>query len=167
MKCRRAEGLFNVKRKGTMHKFRFIMLFIVFSFLILTSTLTYAFGTNGCEGDCKKCHSLSTQEVNGILKKMKLSHAKILNIQLSPVKSLWEVHINDNGKKGIFYVDFSKKYLVSGTIIEVDTSSNKTAESAQKIPTGKVDVSNIPVNNALVMGNAHAPKKVIVFTDPD
>ncbi len=150
-----------------MYKFKSIMLFIIFSFLTLTSTLAYSFSNGGCEGDCKKCHSLSTHEVNGILKKMNLSRAKILNIQLSPVKSLWEIQIDDNGKKGIFYVDFSKKYLLSGQIIEVNTGSNKTAESAQRIPIGKADVSKIPVNNALVMGNVHAPKRVIVFTDPD
>ncbi len=49
----------------------------------------------------------------------------------------------------------------------MNTGSNKTAESAQRIPIGKADVSKIPVNNALVMGNVHAPKRVIVFTDPD
>lgn len=150
-----------------MKRLGLILFFIFTPFLFLTSTLTYAFGTNGCEGDCKKCHSLSTQEVGGILKKMNLSHTKILNIQLSPVKSLWEIHIDDNGKKGIFYVDFSKKYLIAGTIVEVATGSNKTAESAQKIPIGKADVSKIPINNALVMGNNLAPKRVIVFTDPD
>ncbi|BCB96105.1 hypothetical protein JZK55_10270 [Dissulfurispira thermophila] len=151
-----------------MHKFRsLVIIFIVFLFLTLTSTLTYSFSKAGCEGDCKKCHSLSTQEVNNILKKMNLSHAKTLDIRLSPVKSLWEIHIDDNGKKGIFYVDFSKKYLLPGPIIELDTGSNKTAESIQKIPIGHADVSKIPLNNALVMGNANASKKVIVFTDPD
>jgi len=98
---------------------------------------------------------------------MNLSHAKVLSIQLSPVKSLWEIHIDDNGKKGIFYVDFSKKYLLPGPIIELDTGSNKTAESIQRIPMGQVDVSKIPINNALVLGSANAQKKVIVFTDPD
>jgi thiol:disulfide interchange protein DsbC len=147
---------------------KFFVYFLLFTFyFLLISGNGYSFSNGGCEGDCKKCHSLSTQEVNGILKKMNLSHAKVLSIQSSPVKSLWEIVIEDNGKKGIFYVDFSKKYLVSGSIIEVDTGSNKTAESAQRIPIGKADVSKIPVNNALVMGNANAPKKVIVFTDPD
>lgn len=149
-----------------MKKFFLCFLLLTAYFLLIIGN-AYSFSNGGCEGDCKKCHSLSTQEVNGILKKINLSRAKILNIQLSPVKSLWEIHIDDNGKKGIFYVDFSKKFLLSGSIIEVDTGSNKTVESAQKIPIGKVDVSKIPVNNALVIGNVHAPKKVIVFTDPD
>lgn len=147
---------------------KFLVYFLLLtSCFLLTSGNAYSFSNGGCEGDCKKCHSLSTQEVNGILKKMNLSHAKVLSSQLSPVKSLWEIHIDDNGKKGIFYIDFSKKYLLTGPIIEISSGSNKTAESAQKIPIGIADVSKIPINNALVMGNARAPKKVIVFTDPD
>lgn len=147
---------------------RFFVCFLLFtSYFLLISGNAYSFSNGGCDGDCKKCHSLSTQEVNGILKKMNLSRAKVLNIQLSPVKSLWEISIDENGKKGMFYVDFSKKYILPGPIIELSTGANKTAESVQRIPIGKADVSKVPLNNALVMGNASAPKKVIVFTDPD
>ncbi|MBI5212490.1 MAG: hypothetical protein HY957_03845 [Nitrospirae bacterium] len=128
----------------------------------------YAFSTGGCEGDCKKCHSLSNQEANAILKKIKeLSHVKILDIQLSPVKSLWEISLDDRGKRGVLYVDFSKKYIVPGPIIEVSSGSNKTAESIQKIPIGKTDFSKISLETPFIMGKANAPKKVIVFSDPD
>ena len=149
---------------------RFILtLMFAFYFLFphFDLNIANAFSSSGCEGDCRKCHSLNKQEVSGILKKMNLSHAKVLNIQMSPVKSLWEISIDDNGKKGMFYVDFSKKYILPGPIIEVSTGANKTAESVQKIPLGKTNFSKIPLNNALVMGNASAAKKVIVFTDPD
>lgn len=151
------------------YKTREVLIFIASLFLTFTftSTYSYSFSNGGCEGDCRKCHSLNNHEVDGILKKMNLSHANIVTIQLSPVKSLWEITIDDKGKKGIFYVDFSKRYVIPGPIIEVGTGLNKTAESLQRIPIGKADISKIPLNNALVMGNARAPKKVIVFTDPD
>lgn len=161
---------YTIGRKGddVMHKIRlFVMLFIVFLFLVLTSTLTYSFSTSGCEGDCKRCHSLSNQEANAILKKVKLSHAKILDIQLSPVKSLWEISLDDRGNRGVLYVDFSKKYLVPGPIIEVSSGSNKTAESIQNIPIGKTDFSKISLATPFVIGNVNAPKKVVVFSDPD
>ncbi|MCL4457184.1 MAG: hypothetical protein M1147_06930 [Nitrospirae bacterium] len=152
-----------------MHKIRlFVMLFIVFLFLVLTSTLTYSFSTSGCEGDCKRCHSLSNQEANAILKKIKeLSHARITNIQLSPVKSLWEISLDDRGRKGVIYVDFSKKYIVFGNIVETSTGANKTVESIQNIPIGKTDFSKISLATPFVIGNANAPKKVVVFSDPD
>lgn len=149
---------------------RFILaLIFVFYFLSAHFNLNIAnaFSTGGCDGDCKKCHSLNNQEVSGILKKMNLSHAKVLNIQLSQVKSLWEISIDDKGKKGIFYVDFSKKYVLPGPILEVSTGSNKTAESLQEIPIGKTDFSKIPLTNTLVMGSPKAAKKVVVFSDPD
>ncbi len=133
-----------------------------------SSKNAYAFSANGCEGDCRKCHTLSSKDVSGMLKKMNLSHAKVLNIQLSPVKSLWEISVDDNGKKGVFYMDFSRKYVIPGPIIEVGTGFNKTAESLERMqPVKKADASKIPLSGALVVGNRHAPKKVIVFTDPD
>jgi len=127
----------------------------------------YAFNAAGCSDDCRKCHSLTQQEVEGVLKEINLSHGKIISIKLSPVKSLWEVSIDDKGKKGILYIDFSKKYLLSGSIIELATKSNKTAESLQNIPIGKTDISKIPLHNALVLGNPSAAKKAVVFSDPD
>lgn len=137
-------------------------------FLFFAANAAHAFSTGGCEEDCRKCHSLSSQEANAILKKIKeLSHARILDIQLSPVKSLWEISLDDRGKRGVLYVDFSKKYIVPGPIIEVSSGSNKTAESIQKIPIGKTDFSKIPLATSFVMGNINAPKKVVVFSDPD
>lgn len=146
------------------------MLYIIFSLSLLLSMFSHdagAFSPTGCGDDCKKCHSITQQEVEGVLKEINLSHGKIISIKLSPVKSLWEVSIDDKGKKGILYIDFSKKYILSGSILELATKSNKTAESLQNIPIGKTDISKIPLSNALALGNPSAAKKVVVFTDPD
>jgi thiol:disulfide interchange protein DsbC len=147
----------------------FLFLFVV-CYLLLTNPNAYAFsaGAAGCEADCKKCHSINNQEAADILKKMNLSHAKILNIQLSPVKSLWEISIEDKGKMGIFYVDFSKKYILPGPIVEISSGTDKTQERFEKIQEKRrVNVSKIHLKDAVVMGNINASKKVIVFTDPD
>jgi len=146
------------------------MLFSIVLYFIFASTSAYSFSTGGCEGDCNKCHSLSKQEVKDILGKLNSPSSKVVNIQLSPLKSLWEVTVEDKGKKGIFYIDFSKKFLVPGpiNIIEISTKANKSAESMERIKeTKKVDVSRVPLKNALAFGNPKARKKVIVFTDPD
>ena len=152
----------------------FVIIIAIFAiFLVSNNNDINAFSKTGCEGDCKKCHSLTKEEVNNVLKKLNAQNIKILDIQLSPVKSLWEITVDENGNRGLFYVDFSKRYLVSGQIIEIDTGSNKTAEKAEKIKViRKVDVSKIPLNDALVMGsnsnnNGNGFKRVIVFTDPD
>jgi thiol:disulfide interchange protein DsbC len=99
---------------------------------------------------------------------MKKPQAKIVNIQLSPIKGLWEISVDDNGIKGLFYVDFSKKHLLPGPIIEIKSGSNITLEHLGKLrESKKVDFSRIPLTTPLVMGNRLAPQKVAVFTDPD
>ncbi|MDI6801636.1 MAG: disulfide isomerase DsbC N-terminal domain-containing protein [Thermodesulfovibrionales bacterium] len=150
-----------VYKKGLIYVLSIFFVFFLFV------TLSHAFTTSGCEGDCKKCHSLTNQELNAILKKLKLSHAKVINIQLSPVKSLWEIQIDNQGKKGIVYIDFSKNYLITGNIVEINTGVNKTAETVQKHPIGKTDISKIPLSSALAMGSPSASKKVVIVTDPD
>ena len=122
----------------------------------------------GCETDCSNCHSLSKEEAKEILRQMKVSHAEVLKIQLSPVKGLWEVAINDKGTRGLFYIDFSKKFLVPGPIIELRSGRNKTLEGVRQLEKGKkIDFAKIPLDHALVMGDARAAHRVAVFTDPE
>lgn len=135
--------------------------------VFLLSAKVHAFG--GCEENCQKCHTLESKEVKQILAKFKAPDVNVLDIKMSPVRGLWEVTIDDKGKKGVIYVGFSKKYVMPGPIFEVDTAANKTQESLGAVnePDRFVDVSKVPLNDALVMGDKNAPKKVIVFTDPD
>jgi thiol:disulfide interchange protein DsbC len=127
-----------------------------------------AFSPTGCEGDCTKCHTINTQDVIGILQGLKITQAEVLGIQMSPIKGLWEVTINDRGKRGVFYVDFSKSYVLPGPIIEAKTGVNKTMEKLGKTQEKqKVDFAKIPLPSPLVMGNPRASQRVVVFTDPD
>ncbi len=127
-----------------------------------------AFSPTGCEGDCTKCHSINNQEVKDLLHRLKIPQAEIVKIQISPIKGLWEIAVNNKGKPGLFYVDFSKQYIVSGSILEIKTGANKTSEQLGKMqPVRRVDFSKIPLENALVLGSWKAPLKVAVFTDPD
>ena len=82
-----------------------------------------------------------------------------------PVKGLWEVDIDAAGKKGPLYVDFSKKYLISGAVVSIKDKKNLTQERLTEL--NKVDVSKIPLDDALVMGDKDAKHRVIVFDDPD
>lgn len=123
---------------------------------------------SGCEENCEKCHSLSADEVKLILNKLKVEDAKVLKVQISPVKGLWEVAIESKGQRGLLYVDFSKRYLVSGSIVEVNAAINKTKERLDELNKDKrINPANIPLKDALVLGSNTASKKVIVFTDPD
>ena len=127
-----------------------------------------AFDKTGCEMDCQKCHTITNEDVKEILKNLKAPEAEILKVQASPMKGLWEVSIMNKGRPGLFYVDFSKNYVVSGSIVEVKTGKNVTMEKVTQLQQSRrVDFSKIPLGQALVMGDAASPRKVAVFTDPD
>jgi thiol:disulfide interchange protein DsbC len=146
----------------------FSVVFMACALLQLNSPPVRAFDKTGCEMDCQKCHTITTQDVMEILKSLKAPDTEILKIQASPLKGLWEVSINNKGRPGLIYVDFSKAFIVSGSIVEVKTGKNKTMERLTVLQESRrVDFSKIPLNQALVMGDPISPKKAVVFTDPD
>ncbi|MBI4685732.1 MAG: DsbC family protein [Nitrospirae bacterium] len=151
-------------RKISSYLLVFIIATVSFQFLAVSHVL----GSGGCDTDCVKCHSISTEEVKLILAKLNNPDAKILKVQMSPSRGLWEVAIENKGQGGLFYVDFAKKYVISGTIIEVDGAINRTKERVDELNKNrKISPSRIPLKDAFILGDSKAPKKVIVFTDPE
>lgn len=124
-------------------------------------------GTSGCDEDCTKCHSLKLDEAAEILRSMKITDARVIDVQMSPLKGLWEINVEKEGKRGLFYIDFSKQFIVSGSIIEIKTSVNKTQEKLSDSPVAHIPQKKIPLKEALILGNKISQKKVIIFTDPD
>jgi len=121
-----------------------------------------------CVESSQESEGLSTEEAQEILKKINVPDAKIVEIRMSPVEGLWEVAIENKGRYGIFYVDPSHKYLIGGQIIEVATVTDKTRERLDELYSKRrIDLSRIPLEDALLLGDKEAAKKVIVFTDPD
>jgi thiol:disulfide interchange protein DsbC len=130
------------------------------------------------EGDAQKernaqneknaCLAISDGELKGIFTKLNVPGAKILNIAESPVRGLCEIVIDNMGRMGIFYLDSDKKYLIFGSLVELAGMSDKTRESIRKIQDKKrIDITKIPVDEALILGESGASRKVIVFTDPN
>jgi len=147
-----------------------LVLFLGFWLLASSENEVNAKATNmdGCGvKDCKECHTLSRQEVEDVFKKMNVQNLKILDVQMSPVKGLWEISVEDNAQRGIVYIDFSKDYLVTGSIISVTGKQNVTQQKAEELEKGRrIDISKIPLADALIMGDKNAVKKVVMFTDP-
>ena len=128
----------------------------------LLSGPAYGLETRG--QDCSKCHTLNRDEAQDLLKGL-FPGVKILDINLAPAKSVWEVYLESGGRKGFVYVSFSKKHLFSGSLISIDERKNLTQERAAELR--RFDVSQIPLEDALVMGEEKALIRVIVFHDPD
>lgn len=148
-----------------------LLKFILFCslFLVLSSGFSYAM-TSGCSQDCKKCHTLTAEEVKkmfGLLTNTNKSKIpKIVSISNSSIKGLWTVKIiDDSGKTGTILIDYGKKNILAGVIINVSELASVARPAMQS---SKVDMSQVPlVEGSIIIGNMNAPKKVVVFTDPD
>jgi thiol:disulfide interchange protein DsbC len=139
-----------------------LIVFCLLTFCLLSAGTSFAFETKG--QDCTTCHTLTPAEATDLIKGI-APDIKILEIRLSPAKPLWEVFAESRNRKMLLYVDLSKRYLFSGSLYSLKDKRNLTQESFTAL--NKVDVSKIPVNDALVMGDPKARLRVIVFTDPD
>jgi len=123
----------------------------------------YAF-EKGADQECIKCHSLSADQAQEVMKPF-APDVKILAVLPSPLKGIWEIDIETGGKKSVVYIDYSRKLLIAGNLIDIKTKVNYSKESFDKL--NKIDFSQIPLDNALVMGSKDAKYKIAVFDDPE
>jgi thiol:disulfide interchange protein DsbC len=130
--------------------------------LLLPAANLYAFSEKG--QDCAKCHTLSKEDALSLLKDFGQG-LKILEVRTGPASGMWEVDVDAGGKKGLVYVHYSKNYVLFGDLYDIKAKKSVTRERLLEI--NKVDVSQIPLDDALVMGDKDAKYKVIVFDDPD
>ncbi len=124
-----------------------------------------AFSNEGCGGDCTQCHKLERKEAEEVIGKLKKgnnipANAKLQDIKLSPVGGLWQMELEVGEKRGMLYLDFSKKNLVLGQIVPVEAIGTPPAPQ-------KVDFSKLPLEEAVIVGSKKAKNKIVVFTDPD
>ena len=113
----------------------------------------------GAPGKCSDCHVLSKEEAAKLLK-TDVFKAQVREVRMSPVKGLWEIEVSQGDKVFLVFIDFTKKYLVEGRYTAID-------QLGESRPLKKVDVKKIPLDNAIVVGNPKAEKKIIVFDDPE
>jgi thiol:disulfide interchange protein DsbC len=112
--------------------------------------------------DCRECHTLTAEEAAKLLSGIV---EKVTGVTEAQPKGLWAVDVEGGGRKGVVYVDFSKKYLISGNVLELATRENLT--QAHVIEKNRVDVSKIPLDDAVVFGKRDAKNRIIVFDDPE
>ncbi|NTU59741.1 MAG: DsbC family protein [Deltaproteobacteria bacterium] len=131
--------------------------------LVLSAGGSLAFpGNKGAGSDCGSCHKLSVEEATKILAG---KVDKVLEVLPSEVPGLWTLGVETRGRKGPLYLDFSKKHLLSGNVIDLATMESLTESYLQKL--NRVDASQIPLGDAVVLGKPDAPHKVIIFDDPE
>lgn len=145
---------------------RSVIFTLILSAAMFATPAAYAFGGGGCgEGKCSDCHKLSKEQAADALSSLKIPF-EVDSVGLSEVPGLWEVVVkrSDNMKIPVF-LDFSLKYMLQGEIYKLATVENITR--TRVVDLNKVDVSTIPLDDAIVMGNPKAKHKIIVFDDPE
>ena len=152
-------------------KTAFTQLKVVILFFVLMLSLksaAYAFDKmgEGCSTDCNQCHKINLEEAANILKDFE--QFKVVSVGEGPVRGMWEVQVEVQGKKLPIYLHYSRKYFFTGNIIDIANkkvvSNSPAPETA---PREKIDISKIPLDDAIIIGKSSAPNKVIVFDDPD
>jgi thiol:disulfide interchange protein DsbC len=138
--------------------------FLVFLLLICLFPASHSLCFEGKGQDCSKCHTLSSDDARDLLKGV-IPDIKIISVELSPTQGLWGVYLESGGRKGLIYVDFAKKHFFMGSLISIGERKNLTQERLEEL--NKVDVSQIPLTDALVLGDQKAKIRVISFHDPD
>ncbi len=134
--------------------------------VLMMSGSGYAF-KEGANESCIKCHTLEEKEMAPIFEKLNLQGARVLKIQPSQIKGLFEVALENKGRRSVLYVDFSKKYVTAGPLLDYANRRDLTRARVEELNKDrKVDLSKLSLDNALVVGHAGAPIRVVVFTDP-
>ncbi|WP_169513268.1 DsbC family protein [Geopsychrobacter electrodiphilus] len=132
--------------------------------MLLISLPASAFmpGSEGCgAGSCIDCHTLSSAEANDILKQIE---GEVVGVSPAEVPGLWRIDMRMKGKTWPLYLDYSKSYLISGNVIQLDSRQNLTENHYREL--NPIDIASIPLDDALLLGDPLARIKIIVFTDP-
>jgi thiol:disulfide interchange protein DsbC len=140
---------------------------IAFAATVVLISSTQAFAKEGHGKDCASCHSLTVKDAGELVKKIGVT---VTSVKQSASKGLFELLVDKDGQKGILYVDYGKKHLIQGAVVNLEKLEQVIAhknELPQQKQVTSVDVKTIPVNNAFIMGNPNGTKKLYVFTDPD
>jgi len=145
-----------------MRKYISGLLILIPLFTIFIFSNTYC--SNASDQKSSSCSKIKKDDLLPLLKNL-APDIEILEIGTAPIEGLCEVAIETKGRKGILYTDPATKYIISGSILEIATKTNLTQE--RLIALNKVDVSQLPLDNAILMGDKEAKNRVIVFTDPD
>jgi thiol:disulfide interchange protein DsbC len=122
---------------------------------------------DGCAGECASCHKLTKNEAQELLKK---TGGTVTSIKQAPIRGMFELFMEKDGKQGVIYIDYAKKNFMQGFIVNFETLKKVSAhdmELPQPKQTTYADPKTIPIENAFVMGNPQGAKKIYVFTDPD
>jgi thiol:disulfide interchange protein DsbC len=148
-------------KKGEERTFAMKML-VALALMLVSAVSASAFPKEDCgEQRCIDCHSLSKDEAAFLLGGQA---DRVLSVELSDMPAVWAVEIEKSGRKYPVYVDFTKTHLLRGEVIRLKDGENLTSQRSAAL--NRVELSRIPLEDALVIGDPQARVRAVVFTDP-
>ncbi len=136
-----------------------------YSIIFIVAIILVPFFSSATHASSKKgdkvtitCPTLDKTEAQAIVSKV-VPNGTVTDVKESPIKGVWQIEVQKEGQHGALFLDCSRKFLI-GQIIPVEAIGKQG-------PPKKVDVSKIPLDEAILLGRKDAAKKVIVFSDPD
>jgi thiol:disulfide interchange protein DsbC len=136
-------------------------------FVLLFSVSSPLLAATGSQPAPENTQSQVEKAVNDVFNKI---GGKVLSVKPAPVKGLYEILIEKDGRTGIVYLDEEKKHLLQGMVLDINVLQpvfSHPQELLQPQQKTSLDVSKIPVESAFIIGNPKGAKKLYVFTDPD
>lgn len=88
----------------------------------------------------------------------------VMAVSPSEIPGLYMVTVKMQGRNIPLYLDGSGNYMISGNVIDLKQRRNLTEELFRRL--NPVDVSSIPLEDTLTLGNPQAKQQIFVFTDP-
>jgi thiol:disulfide interchange protein DsbC len=86
---------------------------------------------------------------------------KIDEVTKTPVPGLYELRIGTE----VFYTDEQGNYVIEGHVIDTRTRANLTQARIDKLT--QIDVSKLPLKDAIVWKQGSGDRKLVVFADPN
>lgn len=103
-------------------------------FLIVFLTIFTTIGLSYAENRCLSKTEITPSKVKKALKNISPNaDVKVISVLPSPIKGLYEVVIEAEGRKLPIYVDCSLKYMVSGEIVDIEKRKSITRERLKEI----------------------------------
>ncbi len=133
------------------------------SLLLLCPPQAAPFPEASC-GDqaCIDCHQITREEAAQLLAGA-VDQVEAVNV--GEVPGTWEVVVRKGGRKYPVYLDFTKRFLITGEIFRLATQESLTRTRIYDL--NRLDVSLIPTDDAILLGSPDAANKIIVFDDPE
>jgi len=102
-------------------------------FLLFVCLPTWSVAAEGCRGgDCTTCHTLTVKEAGELLKDV----GTVSEVSLSPVKGLWQITLEREGRKGIAFMNYGKSYVLPGPLFPLTQAKNQAGSSVSPQTSG-------------------------------